>query len=142
MEKMSAATYNKLVAEGKISVGKSRGKQNNSGRSKMGNVKTPDPEGWKPYDSKLEAKHAKQYMILFRAGKILSLARQPNFLLPGGVVYNADFLILHLDGTFEVIDSKGRKTQVFINKYKQFKEKFPDIKLTLIYQKNKTKKPS
>lgn len=104
---------------------------------KYRNVKTPDPEGGRDYDSKLEARHGRELALLRKAGEIASFTRQPRFYLEGGVEYVADFLVLHLDGTGEVIDSKGMETPEFRNKEKQFRARYPNIKLTVRYRDGK-----
>jgi len=71
---------------------------------------------------KFDSKHeACQYLILvdmMKQHEILWFARQPRFLLPGGIEYVADFIVVYSDRT-EVWDAKGVKTDVYINKKKQ-----------------------
>ena len=41
--------------------------------------------------------------------------------------YRADFVVTYTNGTEEVVDVKGMKTRVYINKRKQLLEKYPNI---------------
>lgn len=85
-------------------------------RGKYGNQKTT-VDG-RTYDSKREAKHAGELKLLQKAGKIVGFAEQVTFLLPGGVRYIADFVVLNRDGTYTVQDSKGVRTKEYIIKRK------------------------
>lgn len=101
-------------------------------KGKYGNIKVPDPEDPKrPFDSKLEARHGKDYRLKAKIGEIISVTRQPKFFLQGGVVYIADFLILHLDYSVEIVDSKGVITPDFRNKEKLFRAMHPHLKFTV-----------
>ena len=108
-------------------------------RGKMGNIKVPDPEGGQPFDSKAELKDWLMLRSRVRAGEIITVGRQPPFLLPGGIIYSPDFIIVHLDYSLEAWDTKGYATQVFINKRKQFEELYPHIKLTIHHTGTKRK---
>lgn len=143
-ERISQEEFKARMASGEFKIGK-KGKLVVSGtssfspassqdpkRAKYGNIKVPDPEmPNKPFDSKLEAKHGKEYRLLVKAGEILSVTRQPKFLLQGGVVYIADFLILHKDYSVEIVDSKGIITPDFRNKEKLFRDMHPNLKFTV-----------
>lgn len=62
-------------------------------------------------DSKREAKRLKELRMLLRAGRLLWLARQVEFILQGGIIYKADFVYLEVDGPAPVIeDAKGMRT--------------------------------
>lgn len=100
-------------------------------RGKFGNHKTPDPKGGKMYDSKLEAKHGAEYQAMLAAGQIADLKRQHTFTLYAGIKYICDFLITHLDGSLEAVDSKGVETAEFRLKKKLFLKDYPHIKLTV-----------
>ena len=100
-------------------------------RGKFGNIKVKDPDGGRTYDSKLEAKHGKEYKQMHKDGKIAAIARQVPFNIGAGVNYIPDFLIVHLDGSLEAVDSKGIETSEFKIKAKFFREKYPTIKLTI-----------
>ncbi len=100
-------------------------------RGKFGNKKTADPKGGKMYDSKLEARHGAEYQNMLAAGKIAALERQHVFILYAGIKYICDFLITHLDGSLEAVDSKGVETAEFRLKKKLFLKDYPHIKLTV-----------
>jgi len=100
-------------------------KEANSGISKA------DPEGGKAYDSRLEAKHGAEYQAMLERGEIRKLERQKVFTLHAGIKYIADFLITHLDGSLEAVDSKGMETAIFKLKKKLFFVDFPGVKLTI-----------
>lgn len=95
------------------------------------------------YGSKLEAQLAAQFDNEWRAGAILWYTTQVPFVLEGGVVYRADFLVVrpHRDGVqlggpppgwrptchIEVIDSTGVMTQTKYNKLKQMEARYKII---------------
>lgn len=56
-----------------------------------------------------------------RAGEIVRLARQVSFLLPGGVLYIADFVYRTKDGADVVEDAKGLKTAAYGIKKRQMR---------------------
>lgn len=144
---MTAAEYQQLARAGKVNnrgriivdlpapkvSGPSGGDKQPEGpkKAKYGNRKVPDSESTKPFDSILEAKHGKEYRLMAKAGEIISVTRQPKFFLQGGVVYIADFLLLHNDLSVEIVDSKGVETPDFKNKVKLFRERYPALKLTI-----------
>lgn len=82
-------------------------------------------------DSKLEAKHVREYRILLREGIIKAYSRQVEFMLPGGIKYIADHLIIHPDMSLEIVDSKGVETKEFKMKLKLMKEAHPEIKIRI-----------
>ena len=106
-------------------------------RGKFGNIKTSDPEGGPDYDSMLEAKHGAEYVQMAKRGEIVKVTRQVKFLVERyefskkEIHYIADFLIDHLDGSQEAVDSKGVQTKEFKRKAKWFKARYPQIKLTI-----------
>jgi hypothetical protein len=65
------------------------------------------------YDSKREADRAAELDMLIQAGEIAGVARQVPFLLDGGIVYKADFVVLMLDGTYVIEDAKGVRTKEY-----------------------------
>jgi hypothetical protein len=75
------------------------------------------------FDSELEARCYDGLKLLQRAGDVLWFIRQVPFVLEGGVVYRADFLAVRGAGV-EVIDAKGRDTQVSRNKRSQVKARY------------------
>jgi hypothetical protein len=103
--------------------------------SKMRNVKTV-VDGI-TFDSKLEADYYCRLKLLIRTGEVLGFTRQPKFLLTdtlrkNGVTfkkmyYIADFLVDYTDGRTEIVDCKGRLTQLYKNKRKVFEEKYPHL---------------
>lgn len=80
-------------------------------RAKFGNRKT-EADG-RTYDSAREAKRHNELKLLQKSGGILAWAEQVPFLLPGGIRYIADFVILQKDGTWRVEDSKGFRTKEY-----------------------------
>jgi hypothetical protein len=73
------------------------------------------------FDSKLEGRYYQDLKHLRRAGLVKWFTRQVPFILPGGVRYRVDFLVVYPDG-IEVIDCKGRDTQESRNKRRQVRE--------------------
>jgi hypothetical protein len=122
-ERMTAAEYQEMLRSPK--------------RSKMRNVKT-EVDGIK-FDSKLEADYYCQLKILKRTGEVIDFIRQPKYLLTDTLKKNgetfrkmqyiADFLVTYSDGRKEIIDCKGRRTQVYINKRKLFEKQYPDLQI-------------
>lgn len=75
------------------------------------------------FDSKLEARRYVYWRDLWRAHAIAWFTRQVPFYLPGGIIWRADFVVVHLyTGKGRVVsveDCKGVMTRVSINKIKQ-----------------------
>jgi len=86
------------------------------------------------FDSQLEADYYVQLKWLHRSGEIAGFSIQPRFLLTTETEtekkseYVADFDVKYNDSTYEVIDTKGMKTDGYKQKIKQFKAKYPNIK--------------
>lgn len=105
-------------------------------KSKYGAIKTwEDGIYW---DSKKELKYYKELKILQQQGIITGFSRQCQFILSEGtnkdnrcISYLADFVIFYPDGTYKIVDVKGMATEVFKQKYKLFKNKFPKLKLEI-----------
>lgn len=74
------------------------------------------------FDSQLEAARYTELKLLVKAGDIFAFCLQVPFILPGGVKYVADFVVLQKDGTFRVEDAKGYRTPEYKNKRKQMRE--------------------
>jgi len=83
------------------------------------------------FQSKLEALRYRYWRNLWQVGAIAWFTRQVPFLLPGGIIWRADFLVvnLHAPGTRDgfadaviVEDVKGWLTEVSRNKIKQVEE--------------------
>jgi hypothetical protein len=89
------------------------------------------------FDSTLEADKYNELKLSLKMGVIAGFCRQPEFILLEGLghtkpeIYKADFIVFNLDGTYEIIDTKGFQTEVFRIKAKQFKHKFPRLKLKI-----------
>jgi hypothetical protein len=94
------------------------------------------------FDSKAEGEYYLHLKQQQEDGKIDGFRLQPEYLLQENfkkdgkqyrpIVYKADFIVLHMDGQFEVIDVKGYETPEFKIKRKLFEYKYPYFKLTLM----------
>lgn len=73
------------------------------------------------FDSKREARRYEALKQLRAAGQVRWFALQPQFLLPAGVIYRADFIVAWADGRVSVEDVKsgGTRTAVYRMKKKQ-----------------------
>lgn len=108
-------------------------------RSKYNNRKV-ELDGY-VFDSQLEADYYIQLKLREKAEDILFFRIQPEYLLQPEfekdgkkhreIRYVADFEIHHTDGTIEVVDVKGLKTEVFRIKEKMFHKIYPH-KLTIV----------
>ena len=92
-------------------------------------------------DSKFEAGKAQELELLKKAGKIKDFNEQVKIpLVVNGLIicnYYIDFLVEHLDGTLEYVETKGYATEVWKLKWKLFEALFsqdPNVKLTVEYQ--------
>lgn len=89
------------------------------------------------FDSALEADKYSELKLSLKMGVINGFCRQAEFILQEGfglikpITYLADFVVFNLDGTAEVIDTKGFCTETFKIKHKLFKAKFPGMELKL-----------
>ena len=89
------------------------------------------------FDSALEADKYSELKLSLKMGVINGFCRQAEFILQEGfgltkpITYLADFVVFNLDGTAEVIDTKGFCTETFKIKHKLFKAKFPRMELKL-----------
>ena len=90
------------------------------------------------FDSKKEAEYYQELVLLQRTGKIKGFCRQPEFVLVEGntveraITYKADFIVFNLNGTVEIIDVKGYESQQWKRTYKQFRLKYPKLKLKIV----------
>lgn len=82
------------------------------------------------FDSRKEARYAEQLDLEMKGGTVQWWCYHPQFLLPGNVIYEADFIVCHylpmlLDG-IEIIDvkSKATKTASYRIKKKLLKEQY------------------
>lgn len=98
-------------------------------QSKMRNV--PTKRGEIRFDSILEARYYDYLRVLQATGVVLYFLRQPLFDLVGGVTYRADFSVFYADGRHEIVDVKGRETEVFRIKKKQVHALYP-IRIQII----------
>lgn len=90
------------------------------------------------FDSKKEADYYSELLLLKKAGIVESFVMQKDFTLQDAFTrengerikatrYRADFVVRYKNGIEEVVDVKGMKTRVYINKKKQLLEKYPNI---------------
>jgi len=90
------------------------------------------------FDSQLEANRYGQLKMLQRAGTIKGFCRQPEFVLVDGnegqraITYKADFIIFNLDGTVTIEDTKGYETEQWKRTYKKFKDRYPNLELSIL----------
>lgn len=110
-------------------------------RSKWGRAKKTVVDGVK-YDSKFEAGEARDLALLQKAGKIAGFESHVRIPLEvnGYHVsdYYIDFVVHHLDGTTEYLETKGLKTAVWVLKWKILEAMThddPKIRMTLVQQK-------
>ena len=93
------------------------------------------------FDSNIESDYYLHLMSRWAKGEIAGYSLQPSFILQESfkkdgkthrkIEYRADFEIVHLDGSIEIVDVKGFETADFKIKRKLFEKKYP-YKLTLI----------
>lgn len=109
--------------------------QKKSTRTNKYNNKKPLVDGIK-FDSKKEARFYEDLKLQMAAGEVQEFELQPKFVLlekdkdrvtGRGIKYIADFKITYSDGSVEVVDVKGHKTQVYKLKKKLLLAKYPDI---------------
>jgi hypothetical protein len=88
------------------------------------------------FDSNKEGDYYLELMLRLKAGDIKGFAYHPQFPLPGGRVWEADFIVWYLDDSSDIIDIKGDweggETQVFKIKRDLFKERYPELELKII----------
>lgn len=118
-------------------------KTTNTTKSKYGNRKV-EIDGH-VFDSAIESRYYEQVKWLRTNGEILSFTLQPKYLLQesfrkNGILhrkieYIADFEILHIDKTIEVIDVKGMITPDFAIKRKLFEHRYAHKLSLLTYSK-------
>ncbi|WP_106008497.1 DUF1064 domain-containing protein [Clostridium luticellarii] len=90
------------------------------------------------WDSLKELNYYRDLKMLQSKGLILGFARQCQFILSEGtdrnnrcISYLADFIIFYPDKTFKIVDVKGMETEIFKQKCKLFKNKYPKLKLEI-----------
>ena len=97
-------------------------------RSKYGNKRTM--YNGVMYASQGEAHRAQELDFEVQAGTVLWWARQPRFVLEGGIEYMADFIVQRTGGIVEVEDFKGFDTNISKLKRKQIKARYGiDVKI-------------
>lgn len=90
------------------------------------------------FDSKKEADYYQDLKLLHQAGEILGFCRQPEFILVDGdvedraITYRADFIVFHLDGTGEIIDTKGYESGQWKRTEKMFRLRYPELRLKIV----------
>ena len=94
-------------------------------KTKMHN--TPTIKDGVKFPSKLEARYNDVLVYQLKQGLIAGYCRQAIFDLSPGVTYRTDFIVFKLDGTYEVIETKGRWTEGAKIKYRLYKEKFTKV---------------
>lgn len=104
-------------------------------RHKYG-AKATEIDGFK-FSSKKEANYYNLLKIKRQAGDIVGFDLQPQFLLQPSfqkdgkkyreIRYVADFRIIHNNGSEEIVDCKGFKTDVYMLKRKMFEYKYPNL---------------
>lgn len=86
------------------------------------------------FDSQFEADYYADLKLQLRAGVIRGFCKQPRFVLTEGREYVADFIVFNLDGTAEIIDTKGILTDVYKLKRDIFKKKYPKLEIKEVYR--------
>ncbi|MEC1714725.1 DUF1064 domain-containing protein [Schinkia azotoformans] len=114
-------------------------------RSKYGNKKTVVDNI--TFDSKAEAIYYNQLKWLKQAKQIKSFKLQPRYILQDGfkkngktfrkIEYIADFEVINLDGSKQIIDIKGVLTKEFALKRKLFEMKYSESITLLKYEEGK-----
>lgn len=83
------------------------------------------------FDSRLEAKRYCELKLLKAAGEIRWFHRQPSFILRVDR-YRPDFIVCGKDGCIWVEDAKGKETEVWKKKAKEWALDYPDIELKIV----------
>jgi hypothetical protein len=129
-------------------------------KSKYGSVKTV-VDGI-IFDSRREANHYQELLLLKRVGEVTDIELQPKYeLLPGywkccgevstnthskhicpycsksikktqPITYSADFKVTYADGRIEIVDVKGMETTAFKDKKKIFEFQNPSLTLKVV----------
>lgn len=103
-----------IIQDNKILVGKKKSKYR-ANKVEIDGIK---------FDSQKEADYYCELTLRLKAKEIRGFCRQAEFVLAPNLRYRADFVIFNNDGTSEIIDVKGFKTQVYKDKKKVFEDKF------------------
>jgi hypothetical protein len=81
------------------------------------------------YDSKKEARYAKELELRKSNGEILFYLRQVRFDLPGGTKMYIDFQEFHADGNVHFVEVKGVKTDSYKIKKREVEHHYPMLKI-------------
>jgi hypothetical protein len=84
------------------------------------------------FDSIKESEYYNELKLRLKAEDIFGFCIQPIFILTNSISYRPDFIVWNVDGSVEIIDTKGFKTDVYKIKKKLFEEKF-NLKIKEIY---------
>lgn len=94
------------------------------------------------FPSKLERDVYIYYKRIAKSEEIEKIERQVPFVILDGfkkngktyrpVVYKADFVLHYKDGRKEVIDAKGKRTELFNLKKKLFEKRYPDLTIKIV----------
>ncbi len=79
------------------------------------------------FDSGKEAVDAQNFMLAVRAGEYIAYLHHVRFSLAGGIVYEADHVLINNDLTVDVFDSKGSNaviTKEYRLKRKLFRDRY------------------
>lgn len=89
------------------------------------------------FDSKKERDYYAELLLLKKAGEVVKIELQPQFVLQPRfehdgkkekpIIYRADFKVTYADGHTEIIDTKGFKTDVYGIKRKMLLYRYPNI---------------
>ena len=108
-------------------------------KSKFGNIKTL--YNGRVYDSKHEGRYARDLDLRLKGKDIKSVEPQVSFpiIINGQKIcdYISDFVVEHNDGTHEVIDCKGKLTDVYKIK-KKLVEAVYGVKIVEVYNDKRT----
>lgn len=104
-------------------------------KSKFNNLRTPCRQGHMHRSIK-ESDWCNAYEVDRKTKKIKKYDVEVPFVLMKGfnykgervrdITYRADFVVKNLDGSTEIVDTKGVQTRVFKDKWKMMKKKFKD----------------
>lgn len=92
------------------------------------------------FDSQKEAKYYGNLKLLCRAGALAGFIYHGNMVCTEGTdkdnkatLYETDFVLLNPDGTYKIVDVKSEATvtQVFKNKMKSLREKYPGVEINI-----------
>ena len=83
------------------------------------------------FPSKLERAYYDKLVLLQEKGEVVFFLRQVGFDIPGNRRYFADFLVFWADGTADIVDTKGKDTEMSKLKRDQVEELYP-IKINVV----------